>query len=103
MRMRCYDPRHIAYEHYHDENQVTVCDRWRDKATGFANFLADMGRRPADMTLDRKNPLGNYEKDNCRWADRETQAQNRACMYIPEQVAEFERLADEAAAPDDVF
>jgi hypothetical protein len=103
MRMRCYDPRHMAYEHYHDENQITVCDRWRDKETGFANFLADMGRRPEGMTLDRENPLGNYEKGNCRWADRDTQTQNRACMYTPEQVAEFERKAEEAAAPEDVF
>ena len=103
MLMRCYDPNHVGYEHYHDENQIAVCDRWRDKETGFANFLADMGRRPEGMTLDRKNPLGNYEPDNCRWADRETQAQNRVCMYSPEQVAEFERQAEETAAPDDVF
>ena len=42
---------------------VTVCERWLT----FANFLEDMGERPAGKELDRKEVLGNYEPDNCRW------------------------------------
>lgn len=56
-----------GYEH------VKVCERW----DSFENFLADMGERPAGMTLDRKDPWGHYEKDNCRWADAPTQARNK--------------------------
>lgn len=51
---------------------IVVCDRWAD----FRNFLADMGERPNNMTLDRINPFGNYTPDNCRWATREQQARN---------------------------
>jgi hypothetical protein len=42
---------------------ITVCERWRV----FANFLDDMGERPKGKELDRREVLGNYEPDNCRW------------------------------------
>jgi hypothetical protein len=53
---------------------ITVCDRWQV----FANFLADMGRRPGpEFSLDRKNNDGNYEPGNCRWATASEQMKNR--------------------------
>lgn len=46
---------------------------------GFKNFLGDLGECPADnMTLDRIDPKGNYNKGNCRWADEFLQAQNKS-------------------------
>jgi hypothetical protein len=52
---------------------ITVCQHW----TVFANFLADMGERPKGHELDRKNPLGNYTKDNCRWLPKRLNRQYR--------------------------
>ncbi len=70
---RCHNPKNTSYGRYGAKG-VTVCDRWRKS---FADFLADMGERPEGMTLDRKNPLGPYEPDNCRWATKVQQRANQ--------------------------
>lgn len=72
MKERCLNSNHEHYQYY-GACGVKVCDRWMK----FENFLADMGERPYGMTLDRKDPSGNYEPDNCRWADSFTQALNK--------------------------
>lgn len=64
------------------KNNITVCERWQV----FDNFLLDMGECPENYTLDRIDTLGNYEKHNCRWADNETQANNRTnTIYVQYQ------------------
>lgn len=47
--------------------------RWAD----FVNFLADMGERPPNTTLDRIDNEKGYWKDNCRWATHEQQHNNK--------------------------
>ncbi|MCM1234185.1 MAG: hypothetical protein NC489_29120 [Ruminococcus flavefaciens] len=66
MKQRCR-------KHPKGYENVTYVERWED----FRNFYADMGDRPDGMTLDRIDPRGNYCKENCRWADYETQENNR--------------------------
>jgi hypothetical protein len=73
MRDRCRRATSSNYANYGGRG-ISVCDRW---ANSFANFLADMGERPAGMTLDRIDPLGNYEPGNCQWSTPIEQARNR--------------------------
>jgi hypothetical protein len=72
MRARCMSPSHQDYAVYGGRG-IRVCDRWND----FATFLADMGPCPAGRSLDRKDPNGDYEPTNCRWATMLEQQRNR--------------------------
>jgi len=72
MKSRCTYPSHPHYENYGGRG-ISVCSRWKF----FENFLADMGARPAGLTLDRINSNGNYEPSNCRWATPKEQQANR--------------------------
>jgi hypothetical protein len=69
---RCNNPNNPAYESYGGRG-ITVCKRWLK----FENFLKDMGKRPAGLTLDRRNNSKGYSKSNCRWATRLEQVHNR--------------------------
>lgn len=74
MRSRCSNVNVWQYPYYGGRG-ITVCERWQHS---FENFLADMGARPAGMTLDRYPDVnGNYEPINCRWATRSEQGRNK--------------------------
>lgn len=75
MKDRCYNPNRKSWKNYGGRG-IQVCQRWR---ADFLNFLEDMGKRPAiNLSLDRINNDGNYEKDNCRWVHILVQNNNKS-------------------------
>jgi hypothetical protein len=70
---RCNNSNSSNYKTYGAKG-IKVCERWQNS---FESFLEDMGIKPLDCSIDRINVNGNYEPDNCRWADAKTQARNR--------------------------
>lgn len=89
MLRRCYRVKDKAYPNYGGRG-ITMCDRWR---SSFEAFLADMGERPPETTIDRIDVNGNYEPGNCRWADVITQVHNRRATKMSYDLAdEMRRL-----------
>jgi len=76
MRRRCSDPKHQDFKYYGGRG-IRVCAEWDDPKSGFVRFLSDMGERPEDRTLDRKDVDGSYTKSNCRWATKIEQEFNK--------------------------
>lgn len=79
MLTRCFNPNADNYDRYGDRG-ITVCDRW----LMFENFLTDMGERPKGTTINRVANDGDYEPDNCRWATKMEQENNKTNNVILE-------------------
>lgn len=72
MKQRCNNPNNDAYVYYGGRG-ISITPKWES----FENFYSDMGKCPEGLEIDRINNDLGYSKDNCRWATRTEQLNNR--------------------------
>lgn len=81
MIKRCENPNHIGYHNYGGRG-ISVCDEWRHDYMAFRTWSYANGYSD-DLSIDRIDGNLGYSQDNCRWANKKTQNNNRRSnVYI---------------------
>lgn len=83
--MKAKGPEYHAYRNAKQRCNNPNNPKWLDYGgrgiqflfTSYAQFLADIGRRPKGKVLDRRDNNGNYEQGNIRWVSISTSLKNR--------------------------
>ncbi len=91
-------------QYYRDNLDVKVCDRWLGP-NGFINFLSDMGERPANTSISRQDPWGDYTPENCLWESASGQSQksrNRAPIEMMGQTTTMSALVKRGVPADTI-
>lgn len=95
IKTRCYNPHDTAYKYY-GERGISMCDTWKDDFYEFYTWAVNNGYKQG-LSIDRIDNNQGYSPENCRWATKKTQANNRRSnriIYVCGKKYTLQELAD---------
>jgi hypothetical protein len=75
MKQRCNNPENHAFQNYGGRG-IKICNEWVNDFDSFYNWAVDNGYNNK-LSIDRIDNDKGYSPDNCRWADKGVQGNNR--------------------------
>ena len=91
MKARCYAPSN-KNTGYYQKDGIQVCEEWRNS---YEKFMEDMGEPTCENpSIERKDNLKDYCKENCIWIPAKEQSKNRRNCLMYEYNGETKNLKD---------